>query len=103
MQMSEFPHYLRSVDVLPDYKLKVSFEPAESAEWQRGAPVTIEFADTIERGGVFAALRDQEVFASVSMGERRRTVEWHPTSNEEDIIDIDAESLFMMAQRQYPV
>lgn len=84
---------IASVTPLPDFKLSVLFE--------EGPALTIDMTDTLRKGGVFAALRDRAAFDRVRLGDRRRTVEWPaPDLRHGEVIDIDAESLMHMAQRQ---
>jgi hypothetical protein len=88
------PHLLRSVEARPGYKLTVS--------WERGPQATIDFSETIQKGGVFAALKSPRVFAKVRIDPTRRKIEWPEPSARfgEPLIDIDAESLFEMAGEQ---
>lgn len=85
---------LKSVEAKPNHKVAVV--------WSAGQKATIDFSRTIQKGGVFAALSDFELFQKVRIGERNRTVEW-PEPRDEfgyPIIDIDAESLFAMYSAQ---
>jgi hypothetical protein len=82
---------LRSVAPKRGLRLAVTLED--------GRDVVVEFASVIGRGGVFAHLRDPKLFAAVRIGDRRRTIEW-PDAGGQGVIDIDAESLLVMAEEQ---
>jgi hypothetical protein len=66
---------------------------------ENGPSVVVEFADVIRRGGVFAHLRDRKAFTAVRLGDRRRTIEW-PDAAGEGTVDMDVESLLLMAEEQ---
>lgn len=85
---------IRSVSAQPDYKLSVT--------WDRGSRATIDFKKVIEEGGVFASLKNIDVFNKVKLGERNRTIVWPEPADDlgYPIIDIDAESLAAMSSEQ---
>ncbi len=92
--MTEAPRFIRSVEAKPGYKLSIA--------WERGPQTTVDMTDMIQKGGVFEALRNEKVFQQVRLSETRRKVEW-PEPRDEDgdpLIDIDAESLFYIANGQ---
>ena len=88
------PRLIRSVEAKPGYKLAIT--------WERGPQATIDFTDTIQKGGVFAALKSNRLFAKVRIASTRRKIEWpEPTAKfGGPMIDIDSESLFEMASEQ---
>lgn len=94
IDQSYAPRLLRSVEAKAGHKLVVS--------WERGPQATIDFSETIQKGGVFAALKSPRLFAKVRVDPTRRKIEWpEPTAQfGEPLIDIDAESLFEMAGEQ---
>jgi len=62
----------------------------------------VDLSHMVQRGGIFTELRDEQKFALVRIGERNRVVEW-PTPSDNlgyPIIDIDAESLYVMGAQQ---
>lgn len=85
---------IKSVGAKPGHRLAVVLDTGEE--------ITVDLSDSITRGGVFAPLEDQKVFARVRVGDRRRTVEWpEPADGDgEPLIDIDAESLLHIASQQ---
>jgi hypothetical protein len=85
---------LRAIEPKPGFRLTIT--------WARGAQNTVDFRDTIQRGGVFAALADEKLFTRVRMTADRRKIEWPDPCDEfgEPVIDIDAESLLVMARIQ---
>src|SRR6185437_323443 len=85
---------LRSVEAKPGFRLAVT--------WDRGTQSTIDFTDTIKRGGVFARLDNERFFNAVRMSANRRKIEWPEPRDAfgEPLIDIDAESLLVMARQQ---
>ena len=63
-------HLLRfkAVAPKPGYKLSV--------QWDRGSPMIVDLSAMIGKGGVFADLQDETVFAGVRIGPRNRVIEW---------------------------
>jgi hypothetical protein len=85
---------IKSVEPKPGYRLSVYLD--------QGPPMTIDLTQMIERGGVFASLRENDNFSKVRIGKHNRILEW-PLPKDDDgypIIEIDAESLFYMASQQ---
>lgn len=94
--MNEMPlARIREVHPLSDYRLEILFDGEEGH-------FVVSLADRIARGGVFSALRNPGLFAEVSIGDRRRTIFWPKLRNSsgEPTVDIDAESLLALADRQ---
>ena len=61
-------HRIRSAVVREGRAVEIVFEDERVA--------VIDFTPVIARGGVFALLRDQEVFSRVAVGKDGRTLEW---------------------------
>jgi uncharacterized protein YuzE len=55
----------------------------------------VDLAPTLAQGGVFEPLRDQTRFAAVEVGPQGRTLVWRVG---EDVIDLDVDALWAMAQ-----
>jgi len=53
---------------MPGYKLDLAYAD--------GSHSVVDFLPRIQRGGVFASLRDPAFFAQVSIAEDGRTIEW---------------------------
>jgi hypothetical protein len=90
----KLPRFLRSVEAKPGFRLVVTSEDGDA--------VLLDFNAVLRRGGVFKSLRDEALFRRVRLGERHRTIEWPEPADPDGapLIDIDAESLFMMAAEQ---
>ena len=88
------PNKIEAIEPRKGFKLAVT--------WENGGQFVISFTDDIRRGGVFAALRDEKVFAKARIGRRRRSIEWPEPQDEngEPIIDIDADALLHLAEQQ---
>jgi len=85
---------IKAVEPRPGYRVAVT--------WDDLSPMVVSFADYVRRGGVFTPLVDENMFAEVRVGERRRTIEWpNPHGDDgEPLIDVDAETLLQMALHQ---
>lgn len=84
---------IQAAEPRPGYRLSVT--------WEDGRKAVVDFSDTIQRGGVFAVLSDEEKFGRVRVNVTRRKIEWpEPTRWGEPEIDIDSESLMVMASQQ---
>jgi uncharacterized protein YuzE len=55
----------------------------------------VDLAPLLAQGGVFEPLRDPKVLQAVEVGPHGRTLVWHVG---EDVIDLDADALWAMAQ-----
>ena len=63
-------------------------------EWADGTKGEIDFGPVIAGGGVFASLGDPTFFASVTIGDRGRSLVWIDASGDE--IDFCADALWQM-------
>ncbi len=70
--------------------------------WKSGDQSTINFADDIGHGGIWAALRDQSRFAQVRVAYHGQVLEWPDPAGVDGAprIDVDADGLHEMAMRQ---
>lgn len=57
----------------------------------------VDLSPMLAQGGVFAPLRDPAVFASVEIGPRGRTLIWKVGEGEDDVVDLCADALWLMA------
>ena len=64
----------------------------------------VDLSPILARGGVFAPLCDIARFATVEVGPRGRTILWRlPTAaGEEEIVDLCADALWLMAHPEQP-
>jgi len=84
---------IRSIKAKQNYKIEVS--------WQHDETSIVDFRQIIFEGGVFDALRDQDFFATVKIGDRGRSIEWYDPINKDQVLaDYDADSLIGLADRQ---
>lgn len=81
---------IKSARALEDHLLEV--------RWDSGLITVIDLSEMVSAGGVFTFLRDKKNFGQVKLGRRRRTVEWIDQNNE--VVDIDADTLLQMGQDQ---
>ena len=84
---------IRSIVYRPPYRLTIA--------WDEGAPMSVDFADLVGTG-VFAPLKDTEIFSTARVGERGRWIEWPDQARpgDEPIVEIDADALYEMGTRQ---
>ena len=61
-------HTIRNANVCDDRQVEIVFDD--------GTAAVVDFAPVIARGGVFAALTNQDVFSRVTIGEGGRSLEW---------------------------
>jgi hypothetical protein len=63
--------------------------------------MSVDFSDLVGTG-VFAPLKDAEIFATASVGERGRWIEWPDNARpgDEPLVEIDADALYEMGMRQ---
>jgi hypothetical protein len=61
--------------------------------------VDVDMTDVVRSGGVFAPLRDSQVFLSLRRGPRGRTIEWLDKEGTL-IVDFDADVLYRMGRQQ---
>jgi hypothetical protein len=83
---------LRSVIAGPDYRVNVV--------WADEKAMTVDLSTVVKDGGVFAPLRDKDLFATVRIGERGRTLEWPDPRTNRAFIDFDADVLLRMGMQQ---
>jgi len=84
---------IRNIKVRQNHKIEVS--------WQHDETSMVDFRQIIAAGGVFDALRDQDFFATVRIGNRGRYIEWpDPIHKDQILADYDADSLIRLADRQ---
>lgn len=77
---------IRSVKPRQNYKLEI--------QWEHNETSIVDIRGLIEQGGVFEALKDADLFATVRLGDRGRFVEWHdPTDRDHVLADLDADTL----------
>lgn len=70
-------------------------------QWEDDSTMLIEMRDLITDGTVFASLKDPDLFATVRLGDRRRTIEWPDPINRDDVIaDYCADALYLRGERQ---
>jgi hypothetical protein len=85
---------LRTLRVRPRYCLEVQWEPD-------GPPMIIDMEDLIAEGTAFAPLHDPDLFATVRIGERHRTIEWpDPMYVGQILTDYDADALYLRGEKQ---
>lgn len=88
---------IRSLRVRPRYRLEIHWD-------NEAAPMIVDMEGLITEGSAFAALRDHDLFATVRIGERRRTIEWPDPLHAGSILtDYDADSLYLRGERQQSV
>jgi hypothetical protein len=87
-------HPIASIEPRAGYRLLVT--------WASGDKSTVDFADDIRRGGVWAALRDETKFAQARVAYHGQVLEWPEPAGPDGAprIDIDADGLHEMALRQ---
>src|SRR5215472_11984832 len=57
----------------------------------------VDLSPMLAQGGLFEPLRDPQVFASVGIGPRGRTLLWRVGEGDDDIVDLCAAALWLMA------
>jgi hypothetical protein len=84
---------IRSIAYRPPYRLTIA--------WDEGAQMSVDFADLVGTG-VFAPLKDPEIFSTARVGERGRWIEWpnRARSGDEPIVEVDADALYEMGMSQ---
>jgi hypothetical protein len=67
-----------------------------------GGQSTVDFTGSIERGGIWAALRDTAKFAQARVAYQGRVLEWPEPAGADGSppIDVDADGLYEMACQQ---
>jgi hypothetical protein len=69
--------------------------------WDDNKISNFDMSDIIGENNAFSALRDQDLFATARIGERRRTIEWpDPLDSSKILVDYCADSLRDKAERQ---
>jgi len=59
--------------------------------------VEVDLSAMLAQGGVFEPLRDPARFASVKIGPRGRTLIWKLGGGADDVVDLCADALWLMA------
>jgi hypothetical protein len=87
-------HPIARIEPQPSYRLLVT--------WASGDQSTVDFADDIRRGGIWAALRDETKFAQARVAYRGQVLEWPEPAGADGAprIDVDVDGLYEMALRQ---
>jgi hypothetical protein len=57
----------------------------------------VDLSPMLAQGGVFEPLRDPQVFLSVKIGPRGRTLVWRVGDGDDDVVDLCADALWLMA------
>jgi len=86
--------HIDNVEALPGYRLLVT--------WHDGQRTIVDFSADIARGGIWATLRDERLFARAQIDETGTVLFWpEPRGRfDEPRIDIDAEGLYALAREQ---
>src|SRR5438045_1146081 len=75
---------IRSVTAGPDYHVTVI--------WDDSKQTNVDLTTVVKSGGVFSPLRDKNLFATVQVGERGRSLEWpDPRNPAISFADFDAD------------
>jgi Protein of unknown function (DUF2442) len=83
-------HKITGVKVADRSELYVHFDD--------GSVALIDLSPMLAQGGVFEPLRDSRLFFSVEVGPRGRSLIWKIGQGEDDVVDLCADSLWLMAQ-----
>jgi Protein of unknown function (DUF2442) len=84
---------IRAIKAMSRHRLQIT--------WDDNKISNFDMSDTISEGNAFSALRDQDLFATARIGERRRTIEWpDPLDPSRVLVDYCADSLREKAERQ---
>lgn len=57
----------------------------------------VDLSAMLAQGGVFTPLREPAVFGRVQIGSRGRTLFWKVGKGEDDVVDLCADALWLMA------
>jgi uncharacterized protein DUF2442 len=84
---------IRSISYRPPYRLTIA--------WDEGVSIAVDFSDLVGTG-VFAPLKDTEIFSTAHVGERGRWIEWPDPARpgDEPLVEIDADALYEMGMSQ---
>jgi hypothetical protein len=85
--MSEWPR-LVSAEPIGGYKLRLHYSDGFVGE--------VDFSETVDRGGIFAFLRNQERFKSMQIAHLGQALVW--VDDEGDDVDFCADALRMQAE-----
>jgi hypothetical protein len=58
----------------------------------------VDLSSMLAQGGVFQPLRDPNIFQSVEIGSEGRTLIWKVGEGEDDVVDLCADALWLMAR-----
>jgi hypothetical protein len=76
-----------------DGRLLLRFDDDDRLEFHD----VVDLSGMLAQGGVFTPLRDPAVFARVQIGPRGRTLIWKIAEGEDDVVDLCADALWLMA------
>jgi hypothetical protein len=62
-----------------------------------GSVPVVDLSALLEQGGVFEPLRDPKRFEAAEIGPRGRTLIWRIGKGEDDVVDLCADALWLMA------
>jgi hypothetical protein len=84
---------IRSISYRPPYRLTIA--------WDEGSPMSVDFSELVGTG-VFAPLKETEIFSMARVGERGRWIEWpnQDRPGDEPLVEIDADALYEMGMGQ---
>lgn len=84
---------IRAIKVLSRHRIQITWDDNKISHADMG--------DLIAEGNAFAPLKDQDLFATARIGERRRTIEWpDPTDASALLTDYCADALRERSERQ---
>lgn len=93
-----------TIDTSPFYKIagiKVRPKYRLDVQWEDNSSMIVDMESLINEGTAFAPLKDPDLFATVRIGERHRTIEWpDPVNPKEMLVDYSADSLHMRGENQ---
>jgi hypothetical protein len=76
-----------------DWRLYLRFDDDDRPEFHD----VVDLSSMVAQGGVFEPLRDPKIFLSVEIGPRGRTLVWRVGKGEDDVVDLCADALWLMA------
>ena len=87
-------HCIEAIEPLPGHRLAV--------RWETGARSVIDFSTDVQTAPIWAPLRDEHLFAKARIVADGAVVEWPEPAraNGWPNVDVDADGLWAMAQRQ---
>jgi hypothetical protein len=76
-----------------DWRLYLRFDDDDRPEFHD----VVDLSSMLAQGGVFEPLRDPKIFRSVEIGPRGRTLIWRVGKCEDEVVDLCADALWLMA------